>query len=153
MQRAGEGRTAGGAGGKATGPRAEKSGVTRDGVGAGTATASSGGGEGGQSVFVSNLPHDANEAQVRKLFGGDGGLIQRVKLLPAAGGETRGFVDFRTAEAAAAAIQLHDGDDHCGRRIAVAASRRGGVAKKSDRRSAGARERRKEAREASREPR
>lgn len=91
------------------------------------------------SIFVGNLPEDVTEKAVRKIFR-DAGPIQNVKLLPPVKGEVKGFIDFRLATGAAAAVAL-DGSTHFGRRITVMASRRVSTVT-SDRRSAEAKKRR-----------
>jgi hypothetical protein len=78
------------------------------------------------------------------------GPIQKIKLLPAANGDVRGFIDFRFTTGAAAALDLNGSAQLGGRRVVVGTSRRVASVKR-DRRSMEARARRKHARQQSRD--
>ena len=104
--------------------------------------------QGGSSCFVGGLPEGATEHQVRAAFRPVCGsaTIRKVKLLPPADGERRGFVDFTTAVAAAAAV-AGNGTIRLGQDLlTVAFSRRSTAPSGDGRRSQEAKARRRQKR-------
>jgi len=111
--------------------------------------------QGGSSCFVGGLPEGATEHQVRAAFRPVCGsaTIRKVKLLPPADGERRGFVDFTTAVAAAAAV-AGNGTIRLGQDLlTVAFSRRSTAPSGDGRRSQEAKARRRQKRKEQQESR
>ena len=87
-----------------------------------------------RKLYVGNLNFDATEDQVRDLFG-TYGVVEEVKLIADRyTGRPRGFafVSFKTQEGAAQALQALNGQEHCGRNLAIDWARREGNERRPD---------------------
>jgi RNA recognition motif-containing protein len=79
-----------------------------------------------KKLYIGNLPYSADETQLRELFGADGRTVTSVKImLDRETGRPRGFafVEFATAEEAAAAMAALNHKDFGGRPLSISEAR------------------------------
>jgi RNA recognition motif-containing protein len=80
----------------------------------------------GKRLYVGNLPYQADEPQLRELFGQDGRQVEEVKIVTdRETGRPRGFafVEMATDDQAAAAVEALNGKPFGGRPLTVSEAR------------------------------